>query len=56
MDTDFIIEGPNPDHDISHPFVEKNEDLTYIEKGINIREFRDNMNKRELNLEFRVMH
>jgi hypothetical protein len=55
MEPEFIIEGPHPDHDISYKFIEKNDDLQYIEKGITLADFRDNMNKRNLELEFRVV-
>jgi hypothetical protein len=54
MDNEFLVEGPNPDHDISYRFIEKNEDLQFIEKGISLKEFKENMNKRNLELEFRV--
>jgi hypothetical protein len=54
MDTDYLVEGPNPEHDISYRFIEKNEDLQFIEKGISLRDFKDNMSKRNLELEFRV--
>ncbi len=55
MEPEFIIEGPEPEHDISYKFVDKNEDLKYIEKGVALADFRDNMNKRNLELEFRVI-
>eukprot|EP00330_Aristerostoma_sp_ATCC50986_P006192 CAMPEP_0114582564 /NCGR_PEP_ID=MMETSP0125-20121206/6516_1 /TAXON_ID=485358 ORGANISM="Aristerostoma sp., Strain ATCC 50986" /NCGR_SAMPLE_ID=MMETSP0125 /ASSEMBLY_ACC=CAM_ASM_000245 /LENGTH=66 /DNA_ID=CAMNT_0001775585 /DNA_START=92 /DNA_END=292 /DNA_ORIENTATION=- len=55
MEPEFIIEGPQPENDISYPFIEENEDLSYIEKGVGLKEFRDSMNKRELNLEFRLL-
>jgi len=54
MEPEFIVEGPQPGKDISYKFVEKNEDLQYIEKGVPLADFRDNMNKRNIELEFRV--
>lgn len=54
MDNKFLIEGPLPGHDISYKFIEKNEDLQFIEKGVPLKDFKESMNKRNLELEFRV--
>lgn len=53
-DSPFIIEGPQPEQDLSFPYTEKSEDLTYIQKGVKLKNFRDNMNKRNLDCEFKV--
>lgn len=50
----FLIEGPQPDHDLSYPYTERNEDLSYIQKGVKLKNFRDNINKRNLECEFKV--
>lgn len=50
----FLIEGPQPNHDLSYPFTERNEDLSYIQKGVKLKSFRDNINKRNLECEFKV--
>jgi len=51
----FLIEGPQPEHDLSYPYTERNEDLTYIQKGIRLKNFRDNINKRNLECEFKLL-
>ena len=54
MEADFLIEGPQPEQDLSHPYVEKCDDLCYIQKGVKLKNFRANMNKRNLDCEFKV--
>ena len=50
----FFTDGPHPDHDISYTYIEKCDDLSYINKGISIKNFRANMGKRNLDSEFKV--
>ena len=52
---EFQLEGPEPKSDISYKYIEMNADLQYIEKPIEIEAFRDNMNKRNFELEFKVL-
>jgi len=54
MEAEFLIEGPQPEQDLSHPYVEKCDDLCYIQKGVKLKNFRANMNKRNLDCEFKV--
>jgi len=51
----YIIDGPQPDQDLSYPYIEKCEDLAYIQKGVKLKNFKDNMNKRNLELEFKLL-
>lgn len=53
-DIQFIIDGPQPEHDLSYPYTEKNEDLNFIQKGVKLKNFRENMTKRNLDCEFKV--
>ncbi len=55
MEAEFLIEGPQPDQDLSYPYIEKCDELCYIQKGVKIKNFRANMNKRTLDLEFKVL-
>jgi len=55
MEADFLIEGPQPEQDLSHPYVEKCDDLCYIQKGVKLKNFRANMNKRNLDCEFKLL-
>jgi len=55
MENEFVIEGPHFENDISYRFIQKNEDLQLIEKGVLLKEFRDNINKRDIGLEFKVL-
>lgn len=51
----FFTDGPHPDHDISYTYIEKCDDLSYINKGISIKNFRANMGKRNLDSEFKLL-
>jgi len=51
----FLIEGPQPQSDESYKYVEMNDDLKYIEKGIDVKEFNGNMGKRNLKIEFEIL-
>lgn len=50
-----LIEGPDPEEDISYQWVTKNEELKLIEEGIPFEEFSDSLNQRNLEMEFRVI-
>jgi len=54
-DIQFIIEGPQPEHDLSYSYTEKNEDLNFIQKGVKLKNYRENMNKRNLDCEFKLL-
>lgn len=49
-----LIEGPDPEEDISYQWVAKNEELKLIEEGIPFDEFSDSILQRNLEMEFRV--
>jgi receptor-type tyrosine-protein phosphatase gamma len=51
----FLDYGPQPEHDLSFKYIEKCEDLSFIEKGIELKKFRSNMKKRNLELEFKLL-
>jgi len=52
---DFQLEGAEPTSDISYKYVEMNTDLQFIEKPVEIEEFKDNMNKRNFELEYKLL-
>ncbi len=52
---DFQLEGPETTSDISYKYVEMNTDLQFIEKPIDIEEFKENMNKRNFELEYKLL-
>jgi receptor-type tyrosine-protein phosphatase gamma len=54
-ESEFLIYGPQPDHDLSFKYIEKCDDLSFIEKGIELQKFRGNMKKRNLELEFKLL-
>ena len=49
-----LIDGPEPDQDISFQWVKKNEELKLIEDGIAFDDFAEAINQRNLEMEFRV--
>lgn len=50
-----LIDGPEPDQDISFQWVKKNEELKLIEDGIAFDDFAEAINQRNLEMEFRVI-
>jgi protein tyrosine phosphatase len=54
-ETKFLDYGPQPNQDLSFKYIEKCEDLSFIEKGIELKKFRSNMKKRNLELEFKLL-
>lgn len=49
-----LIEGPDPDKDISYSWVLKNAELNLIEQGIFFDELAEAISERNLDMEFRV--
>ncbi len=54
MEKQPIIEGKEPSQDLSYQWVEQNEDIKTIEKGIPILEFEHEASMRNLEMEYRV--
>lgn len=50
----LIIEGADPMHDMSYKWMEQNEDLMLIEKGIPLFDFGPKIEPRNLEMEYRV--
>jgi receptor-type tyrosine-protein phosphatase gamma len=49
------VEGAEADSDLSYEFIKKNEDLQFIEQPVELREFRESMNKRKLTKEYEIL-
>ena len=49
-----LVEGPEPENDISYQWVSKNEELKLIEEGIPFDDFAEAITQRNLEMEFRV--
>ena len=54
MENEFLIEEAQPEQDLSYPYIEKCDDLCYIQKGVKLKNFRENMLKRNLDTEYKV--
>ena len=50
-----MIEGPEPSQDLSYKWVLKYENVAEIEKGVPLHEFRESMEARDLDAEFRLL-
>ena len=50
-----LIEGCEPSQDLSHKWVLKYENVAEIEKGVPTHEFRESMDARDLDAEFRLL-
>ena len=50
-----MVEGPEPSQDLSFKWVLKYENVREVEKGVQLKDFEQSMESRELEAEFRLL-